>query len=133
MSSNTATGWGQDPNYPNQEAAFFGNVFVNGAHGTDPTKPPMYYCTGAKYNVNPPQGRIGSTQTNPPYVDPFGASYTSCASRCASADYPHQADGWKACNGWNSVVTIWRQNTTTTTTTTTTEPSGGSGHGFRWR
>jgi len=129
VANNPVVGWGQDPNYPNQEAAFFGNMFTLGAHGTDPTQVPMYYCTGAKYNVNPPQGRIGSAQTNPPYVNVFGSPYTSCASRCTAADYPHQGDGWKACNGWNSVVTVWRQNTATTTNDT----SGGTGHGFRWK
>jgi hypothetical protein len=132
VSNNTAVGWGQDPNYPNQEAAFFGNVFTPGAHGTDQTKLPMYYCTGAKYNVNPPQGRIGSAQINPPYVDPFGAKYASCNLGCATADGSNGSspgDGWKACYGWNSVVTAWRQNTTTTTN----DMTGGMGHGFRWK
>ena len=102
-----------------------------GAHGTDPNKAPMYYCTGAKYNVSPPEGRVGGTQTNPPYVNPFGATYASCAgqTRCSAADYPYQADGFKACNGWNRVVTVWRQNTVTTTT----KESGSIGRGFRWK
>jgi len=141
VANNPVVGWGQDPDFPNQEGAFFGNVFMNGAHGTDPAKAPMYYCTGAKYNFNPPQGRIGSTQTSPPYVNPFGSTYAGCGTnyRCTAADYPSQGDGFKACNGWNRVVTIWRQNTTTTTTPTTTStststrPSGGTGHGFHWR
>src|SRR4051794_25791374 len=131
VSQNPAVGWGQDPEFPNQEAAFFGNVFMQGAHGTDPAKAPMYYCTGPKYALNPPQGRLGSVQVNPPYVDPFGSTYASCtgASRCSAADYPSQSDGFKACGGWNNVVTVWRQNTATTGTT----GSGGTGHGFRWR
>jgi hypothetical protein len=129
VSQNAAVGWGQDPEFPNQEGAFFGNIFLDGAHGTDPTKAPMYYCAGAKYNINPPQGRIGSNQTSPPYINPLGAKYALCASTCNPADYPSAADGFKACAGWNSVVTVWRQNTTTTTTTTT----GGIGHGFRWK
>jgi hypothetical protein len=91
----------------------------------------MFYCTGPKYNVNAPQGRVGGTQTNPPYANAFGSSYASCAgaSRCAPADYPAQGDGFKACNGWNNVVTVWRQNTATTTT----GPTGGNGRGFRWK
>jgi hypothetical protein len=130
VAQNTAVGWGQNVEFPNQEGAFFGNVFTLGAHGTDPKKAPAYYCTGSKYNVNPPQGRIGSTQTNPPYVNPFGSTYASCATNynCATADYPSQADGFKACYGWNNVVTVWRQNATTTLTTTT--PPGGKGHGY---
>lgn len=132
VAQHPAVGWGQDPEFPNQEGAFFGNLFVPGAHGTDPTKEPMYYCTGAKYNVNAPQGRVGGTQSSPPYVNPFGSSYASCsgASRCAPADYPNQTHGFKACNGWNNVVTVWRQNVPTNNTTST---SGGSGRGFRWK
>ena len=128
VSQNTAVGWGQDPEFPNMEGAFFGNVFVDGAHGTDPNKAPMYYCTGPKWNVNPPQGRIGSSQTNPPYIDPWGTN-ASCAGRCTAADGQFTADGYKACNGWNSVFTVWRSNSATSTSTA---PSGGTGHGFRW-
>jgi hypothetical protein len=128
VAEDTAVGWGQDPEFPNQEASFFGNVFMRGAHGTDPTKVPMYYCTGAKWNVSPPTGRIGSSQTNPPYVDPWGTN-ASCLNRCAAADYPHGGDGYKACNGWNSVVTVWRA---PSTASTSTAPSGGSGRGYRW-
>ena len=40
VAQNPIVGWGQDPEFPNQEAAFFGNVFMPGAHGTDPTKTP---------------------------------------------------------------------------------------------
>ena len=52
--------------------------------------------------------------------------HASCsgASRCAAADYPYQADGFKACNGWNNVVTVWRQNTIDDHDD---QPSGGSG------
>ena len=91
---------------------------------------PWYYCTGAKYNVNPPQGRIGSVQTNPPYINAFGAKYATC-SPCAAADGASSGDGWKACNGWNSVVTVWRQNTSNTTQSDPV-PSGGMGHGYHW-
>ncbi len=138
VTQNAAVGWGQDPEFPNQEGSFFGNVFTPGAHGVDPSVTPAYFCTGSKYNVSPPQGRIGSTQTSLPYVNPFGSTYAGCsgASRCAPADYPSQGDGFKACNGWNNVVTVWRQSTTRTTTispTTAAAPSGGVGRGFRWR
>jgi hypothetical protein len=132
----TSIGWGQDPEFPNQEGAFFGNVFNLGAHGTDPNTLAAFYCTGAKYNMNPPQGRLGSTQATMPYANPFGTTYAACTTptttnRCSVADYPSQGDGYKACNGWNHVVTVWRQNTTTTTATTS--PTGGMGKGFRWK
>lgn len=132
VSGHPNVGWGQDPEFPNHEGSFFGNVFMLGAHGTDPTKAPMYYCTGPKYNVNAPSGRIGSSQTNPPYVDPFGTN-ASCndVSRCAAADYPNGSHGFKACYGWNNVVTVWRQSTPVISTSTV--GSGGIGRGFRWR
>jgi hypothetical protein len=132
VSGHPSVGWGQDPEFPNHEGSFFGNVFMMGAHGTDPAKAPMYYCTGPKYNVNAPSGRIGSSQTNPPYVDPWGSN-ASCndVSRCAAADYPNGSHGFKSCNGWNNVVTVWRQSTPTTTTSTI--GSGGIGKGFKWR
>jgi hypothetical protein len=131
VSQSSAVGWGQDPEFPNQEGSFFGNIFQPGAHGSDPLNSPMYYCMGAKYNVSPPQGRLGSTQTSPPYVNAFGAANLACANRCTNADYPSAADGYKACNGWNAVVTVWRQNSATTKETTS--PTGGIGKGFRWK
>jgi hypothetical protein len=133
VSGHPSIGWGQDPEFPNHEGSFFGNVFLLGAHGSDPAKAPMYYCTGPKYNVNAPSGRIGSKQTNPPYVNPWGAT-ASCGgsvSRCAAADYPNGSHGFKACYGWNNVVTVWRQSTPVTSTSTV--GSGGTGRGFRWR
>jgi hypothetical protein len=132
VSNHPAVGWGQDPEFPNHEGSYFGNIFTLGAHGTDPAKAPMYYCTGPKYNVSAPSGRIGSTQTDPPYVNPFGTN-ASCAgdSRCAPADYPNQAHGYKACYGWNAVVTVWRQ--ASPTISTSTVGSGGVGRGYRWK
>ncbi len=64
-------------------------------------------------------------------MNPFGTANAACVTNSAAPPptTPYQSDGFKACNGWNNVVTVWRQNTTTTTTT----PSGGTGHGFRWK
>jgi len=128
VAQNAAVGWGQDAEFPNQEGVFFGNVFALGAHGTDPTKAPAYYCMGSKYSLNPPKGRLGSVQTSPPYVNAFGTANAMCSSYCTAADTPFNSDGYKACNGWNNTVTVWRQNTTVTGGV-----SGGIGKGFRWR
>src|SRR5262249_8079621 len=77
-----------------------------------------------------PQGRLGSVQTNPPYVNPFGTPNSACSTNynCTVADNPHSADGFKACNGWNHVVTVWRASATIDT-----KPTGGAGHAFRWK
>src|SRR6185312_1821680 len=152
VSPNSAIGWGLDPNYPNEEATFFGNIFTTGAHGTTPGTYPMYYCAGPQVKVSAPAGRLGSAQTSPPYVNVFGSQYALCSSGGATpADYPYQADGYKAISGWNYPVTIWRQSGTsstgtggtsgtpsgtggssgTTSTTSTLPPPPPRGHGFR--
>jgi hypothetical protein len=117
VSNNSAVGWGLDPSYPNEEATFFGNIFTAGAHGTSQTTVPMYYCAGPQIQVNPPSGRLGSAQINPPYVNAFGSQYAQCSTKCTAADSPYQVDGFKACAGWNNPVTIWRQNGNPTSST----------------
>ena len=89
VAQNAAVGWGQDPGVPEPGGRVLRQRVHAGAHGTDPTKVPTYYCTGAKYNVNPPQGALGSTQTSPPYVNPFGTPTPRASAnyRCAAADY----------------------------------------------
>jgi len=108
VSAATTVGWGQDPDFPNLEGSYFGNVFLAGAHGTDPAKTPQLYCNGAGWDVSPWPGRIGST-TPPPFTNPFGANAMCPASNCTAADYPHATDGFKACNGWNNIVSVWRR------------------------
>ena len=103
-----SVGWGQDPDFPNQEATFFGNVFNLNAHGSSGSTAPQFYCTGPQWNVSPWAGRVGGTQSNPPYVDPYGTN-ASCSPTCTPADYPHQTDGFKACSGWNYPVVVWRR------------------------
>src|SRR5436190_13246625 len=93
-------GWGLDPNYPNQEGSFFGNIFMTGAHGYDSTKVAAFYCYGRAYDVNTVPGRIGADQIGAPYTDPFltGGWYApysntgivgsgACTDYCTAADY----------------------------------------------
>jgi hypothetical protein len=100
-----AVGWGLDtPTYPNQEGAFFGNIFVS--------PPKAYYCNGSGVSIAPAPGRIGSVQTNPPYVNAYASSDGLCATatHCAAADKPNQAAGFKTCaSGGNyQPLTVWR-------------------------
>jgi hypothetical protein len=127
VSQHPVVGWGQDPDFTNQEATFFGNVFTPGAHGTDPTTTPQYYCTGPQWNVSPPAGRIGSTAP-PPFIDPFG-THAACLNNCAAADYPHQGDGFKACYGWNNTVSIWRRPANAITATGTINVTSNTANG----
>ena len=98
-------GWGLNSLYPNEEGSFFGNIFIS--------PPKAYYCYGAGAFVSPAPGRIGSVQTNPPYVNAFAASDGLCATapHCAPADKPYQTNGFKTCNGGGlnyPAITVWR-------------------------
>ena len=95
-----ALGFGLNAAYPHQEGSFFGNIFLN--------PPVAYYCGGRDYAVSPVKGRIGSAESDPTqYVDIYGSG-GRCAAHCTPSDYPNAMDGFKACSGWNHVVTIWR-------------------------
>jgi hypothetical protein len=108
VSADRSVGWQLNPAFPNQEGSFFGNIFVTGAHGTDPTKVAAYYCNGIGYNTDVVPGRIGAKQKGAPYTDPFGAGSGYCRDYCTAADAPYASSGFKACNGWNNVMTVWR-------------------------
>jgi hypothetical protein len=119
----TYVGWGLNPEYPNQEGSFFGNIFITGAHGYDSTKVAAFYCNGVAYDQCTVPGRIGAGQVGAPYTDPYlsggwYAAYTqngiapgsgACADYCTAADYPNNGAGFKACTGWNNTVTTYRR------------------------
>lgn len=108
VAQNPSVGWTLSPQYPNQEGSFFGNIFLAGAHGGAANKVQAFYCNGIAYDVDVVPGRIGAHQTGAPYVDPFpGTGY--CKDFCTASDTPYTTSGYKACNGWNNVVTVWRQ------------------------
>jgi len=67
----------------------------------------MYYCNGKDFDVGVVPGRIGAGQTSGPYKNPFPAG-GYCRDACTPQDMPHQDDGYKACYGWNHVITVWR-------------------------
>lgn len=94
-----AIGWGRSSNHPYQEGSFFGNIFQS--------PPKAYFCNGRDFNQGVVPGRIGANQSGVPYTNPFGNG-AYCKDRCAAADYPYSADGYKACYGFNHVVTVWR-------------------------
>jgi hypothetical protein len=119
-------GWSLSGDYPNQEGSFFGNIFILGAHGYDSTSVAAFYCDGKAYDVATVPGRIGANQVGAPYKNPYLAGpYATgatgyCADNCTAADYPYADSGYKACSGWNSVVTTYRQPATGGTVAVTT-------------
>ena len=99
-------GWSLSPDFPRQEGSFFGNFFVS--------PPKAFYCEGKDFAVGVVAGRIGSNQVGAPYVNSFGDNQSLCQSpndipNCAPADIPNAAAGFKACAGFNHVITVWRQ------------------------
>jgi uncharacterized membrane protein YgcG len=120
-----AISWNQNSSYPDQEGSFFGNIFVS--------PPVAYYCNGKDFDVGVVPGRIGAGQTNAPYKNPF-PSPGYCRDHCTPADVPHQNDGYKACSGYNHIVTVWRNANTTSGSSGSggsTGSSGGSSSGGR--
>ena len=94
-----AIGWGRSTDYPYQEGSFFGNIFQD--------QPKAYYCDGKDFDQGTVLGRLGANQNGAPYTNPFGNG-AYCKDRCTAADSPYNNDGYKACNGYNHVVTVWR-------------------------
>jgi len=92
-------GWGQSTGHPYEEGSFFGNIFV------DP--PQAYYCNGKDFDQGVVPGRLGANQVNAPYKAPGGVD-PACAKTCTAQDIPNDKDGYKACYGFNHVLTVWR-------------------------
>jgi hypothetical protein len=91
-----------DPNYPNQEGSFFGDIFASPPH--------LYYCNGRDFGTNVVPGRIGSDdgQTRP-YTNPFTDNDGMCDQNCTQIDCPYASSGYKSCLGYSKVLTVWRQ------------------------
>ena len=81
-----------------QESAFFGNIFAQ--------NPQNYYCHGWGFTNGVVEGRLGGGQGAVPYTDPFNGGL--CSNNCTGSDNPNVGEGFKACNGWNHVITVWR-------------------------
>ena len=123
----SAIGWGLDPAYPYEEGSFFGNIFVS--------PPVAYYCNGKDFDVGVVPGRLGAGLGDAPYVDPLTSPGGYCRDICTPADIPYQNDGYKACIGYNHVVTVWRNpdpSTITTTAATTYSATAPTGYPRRY-
>ena len=115
VGDNPILGWGLDSaGYPDEEGSFFGNIFVS--------PPTAFYCNGKDFDVGVVPGRIGAGLGNAPYKDPFGGT-GYCRDNCTPADIPNQNAGYKACMGYNHVITVWRNPDPSTITSTTSSAS----------
>jgi hypothetical protein len=105
-----AIGWGTDPQYPNREASFFGNIFA-----PNPTSGAVdaFYCEGAGFSNDTVPGRLGSHQTGAPYMDPYTSAAnpsgdcTPCSATAAEGPNDCTADGVK----YTPPITVWRGQT----------------------
>jgi hypothetical protein len=114
-------GWGVSPSFPSQEGTFFGNIIETGSlqpiNMTGVTGPKAYFCEGAGITAGIVSGRLGSTQSGSPYVNPYGANVKCNSGQTAAG--PTSAgmsapDGYQqACaNGYcwqnGEPITVWR-------------------------
>jgi len=105
-------GWGSDPNFPYQEAAYFGNLFA--------ADMPSNYCAGKNLAAANVKGRLGNPWGNNSAVfkSPFGWQWdsssnqnlpASCTLGCTALN-----EGFSQCtepNGgrtWSHPVTVYR-------------------------
>jgi hypothetical protein len=98
--------WGTSAEFPNEEAAFFGNVFA--------AKPEAYICHGHEMGVNPIRGRVCDGQADCPYVNPYAGAGGTCSAphACRAHQTLHQTDGYSECRTgekkWTRVITTWK-------------------------
>lgn len=93
-------GWSRSSTYPNQEGAFFGNIFVS--------PPQAHYCVGRNIQASAVAGRLGVGAPNAPYTNPWGLD-GACEGHCVNAEGVYVQNGFKSCNGNNAVMTVWRK------------------------
>src|SRR5258708_40236522 len=105
----TAVGWGQSSPYPNQEGTSFGNIF---APKSTTGKVDAFYCNGPSWDRSVVPGRPGAYQDNAPYTNPFGQA-PQCKPTCTATASPTQNHANAPCKGYNTPITVCRQNAPT--------------------
>jgi hypothetical protein len=106
----SSIGWGTNPQFPNREGSFFGNVML-----TNPQSGVVdaFYCNGPGFSTDTVPGRLGAEQVGAPYSDPYltRKNTTGDCSPCAAT----RPDGPSSCPAdgitFRSPVTVWRAQT----------------------
>jgi hypothetical protein len=119
VGADAGIGWGTDPNFPFQEAAYFGNLFAGNIPGN--------YCSGKGLGAGDSKGRLGSpfgnnnAIMNAPYLWTWDnssnqnvpqACVQSGTTRCTVGGPANE--GFSSCwdpganRAWNHVVTVYR-------------------------
>jgi hypothetical protein len=110
VSPNPAIGWGTDPQYPNREGTFFGNIFKPNSTSL---LVDAFYCNGPGFSTDVVPGRLGATQAGAPYSDPYISS-TNTTGNCAPC-YTSNPAGPSSCKAdgvkFGNPITVWRGQT----------------------
>jgi hypothetical protein len=109
-------GWGTSPDFPFQEAAYFGNLFASNMPGN--------YCSGKGLGAGDSKGRLGSpfgnnnSIMNAPYQWTWdNSSNQNVPQACVASGQTRctvQNEGFSSCwdpianRAWNHVVTVYR-------------------------
>jgi len=113
-------GWATSPDYPYQEAGYFGNIFAPNPHGN--------YCAGANLGGGASKGRLGSTIGSSILASPYGTQWDGVSNQnvpvfCANGSNNYctmSGGGFSSCqdsspqtpysggHSWSHVVTVWR-------------------------
>jgi hypothetical protein len=105
----SAIGWGTSAQYPNREGTFFGNLFTPNTDGSFNA----FYCNGPGFDKDTVPGRLGVTQGNVPYRNPFISS-TNTTGDCRACNST-KTDGPNACpvtgTTFGAPITVWRGQT----------------------
>jgi hypothetical protein len=105
----SSIGWGTNPQFPNREGTFFGNIMTTNQQSGALD---AFYCNGPGFSTDTVPGRLGALQTGAPYTDPYLANGGSGdCSPCTST----RADGPSSCKAdgitFKTPVTVWRAQT----------------------
>jgi hypothetical protein len=106
-SSHPSVDWSTSPDYPNEEAAYFGNLFA--------PSPKAFVCYGENVRVNPIPGRVCVGDRQCPYADPYLTSGGYCETRSACQTHTEAGErqGYESCkvggNSWSHTMTTWKK------------------------
>jgi hypothetical protein len=87
-----------DGGFPNQESAFYGNLFIS--------PPVASYCEGNNLAGHVIEGRAGSSGTKQ-YTNSLATA--DCARSCTAFAAPNETAGYQSCGGHGHVLTVYIQ------------------------
>ena len=105
--SNKAIDWATSADYPNEEAAYFGNLFAS--------EPTAFVCFGKDRATDPIPGRVCVSDATCPYADPYLSHGGNCEAKTACSLHTEGSarEGYDSCRvggqSFSHVVTVWKR------------------------